>query len=70
MDVYMMVGWWVKAIRPEWEIVEVTPNHLDKKSHSWSGFSTYYERFWHYHAVATKADISTLSITAMVISTS
>lgn len=61
MDVYadgLVSG--LKAIRPEWEIVEVTPNHLDKKSHSWaSGFSTYYERFWHYPRTVAKqkADI-------------
>lgn len=61
MDVYadgLVTG--LKTIRPEWEIVEVTPNHLDRKSHSWaSGFSTYYERFWHYPRTVAKqkADI-------------
>ena len=61
IDVYadqLVAG--LKAIRPEWEIIEVTPNHLDKKSRSWaSGFWTYYERYWHYPRTVAKqkADI-------------
>jgi glycosyltransferase involved in cell wall biosynthesis len=61
MDVYahgLVTG--LKAIRPEWEIIELTPNHLDRKSRSWaSGFSTYYERYWHYPRTVAKqkADI-------------
>ena len=56
IDVYadqLVTG--LKTVRPEWEIVEVTPNHLDRKSHSWaSGFWTYYERYWHYPRTVAK----------------
>ena len=61
MDVYadgLVSG--LKAIRPEWEIIEITPSHLDGKSHSWaSGLSAYYERYWHYPRTVSKqqADI-------------
>ena len=61
MDVYadkLVTG--LKTIRPEWEIVEVTPEHLDGKSRSWAnGFWTYYERYWHYPRTVAKqkADI-------------
>ncbi len=50
----------LKAIRPEWEIIEVTPNHLDGKSRSWaSGLWSYYERYWNYPRTVAKqqADI-------------
>jgi glycosyltransferase involved in cell wall biosynthesis len=61
MDVYadgLIAG--LKAIRPEWEIVEVRPAPKDRKSRFWaSGLLTYYERYWHYPLTVAKqkADI-------------
>ena len=52
MDVYadnLVAG--LKAIRPEWEIVEVHPkpwNSVDKLWQSGTGIRRYYERFWHH----------------------
>ncbi len=52
MDVYadnLVAG--LKAIRPEWEIVEVHPkpwNSVDKLWQSGTGIRKYYERFWHH----------------------
>ena len=56
MDVYadgLVAG--LRATRPEWEIVEIKPSHLDEKSHSWaSGLSAYYERYWHHPRIVAK----------------
>ncbi len=42
----------LKAIRPNWEIVEVAPQPWSKSSenlwHSGTGIRKYYERFWHH----------------------
>jgi len=50
MDVYadcLIAG--LKSVRPEWEIVEVAPQPLDRTSRSWFvRFWKFYERFWHY----------------------
>ena len=61
MDVYadgLIAG--LKAVRPKWEIVEVTPLPLDRGSRSLSvRLRKYYERFWSYPRTVEKqkADI-------------
>lgn len=50
MDVYadgLIAG--LKAVRPDWEIVEMSPYPLDRTSSSlWVRLRKYYERFWHF----------------------
>ncbi|MCX7593401.1 MAG: glycosyltransferase family 4 protein [Fischerella sp.] len=62
MDVYadgLVSG--LKTVRPNWEIVELTPNpySLGNKSSWFKGIHKYYERYWHYPAIIKqqKADI-------------
>jgi glycosyltransferase involved in cell wall biosynthesis len=50
MDVYaegLVSG--LRAVRPEWEIVELFPQPIDRKSRSsWVRARKYYERFWNF----------------------
>lgn len=50
MDVYangLIAG--LRAVRPDWKIVEVAPYPLDRNSRSWSiRLWKYYERFWRF----------------------
>lgn len=61
MDVYadrLVAG--LKVVRPDWEIVEVSPHPLDRSSRSWFvRLWKFYERFWHYpqKVQQQKADI-------------
>lgn len=61
MDVYadgLIAG--LKAVRPDWEIVEISPYPLDRSSSSWwVRLWKYYERFWHFPQIASQqtADI-------------
>lgn len=61
MDVYtegIVSG--LRAIRPDWEIVEMFPSPIDRKSQSsWVRVRKYYERFWNFPRQLTqqKADI-------------
>lgn len=61
MDVYadgIICG--LKAVHPEWEIVELTPHFLDRHSNSLSlRIRKYYERFWRFPRLVKheKADI-------------
>ncbi|TVP62267.1 MAG: glycosyltransferase family 1 protein [Nodularia sp. (in: Bacteria)] len=39
----------LKAVRPDWEIIELAPRSFDRSSSSWSlRIQKYYERFWRY----------------------
>ncbi|BAY65895.1 group 1 glycosyl transferase [Calothrix brevissima NIES-22] len=63
MDVYadgLVSG--LKAVRPDWEIIELTPNSysLTNKKTSWlQGIEKYYQRYWRYPATVKQqvADI-------------
>jgi glycosyltransferase involved in cell wall biosynthesis len=62
MDVYadgLVTG--LKAVRPEWKIIELAPKlELDKRNSSWfTGVGKYYERYWRYPLTVEKqkADI-------------
>ncbi len=50
MDVYaegLIAG--LRAVRPDWEIIELSPQPLDRKSRStWVRIHKYYERFWNF----------------------
>ncbi len=61
MDVYaegLVAG--LRAVRPDWEIVELFPQPIDRKSRSsWVRVRKYYERFWNFPRTVTRqnADI-------------
>jgi hypothetical protein len=56
MDVYadgLVAG--LKAVRPEWEIVEVAPHPVNRRDNFWAtGVQKYYERFWCYPSTVAK----------------
>jgi glycosyltransferase involved in cell wall biosynthesis len=61
MDVYaegLISG--LQAVRPDWEIIELAPDPIDRKSRaSWVRVKKYYERFWNFPRCVSKqkADI-------------
>lgn len=61
MDVYakgLISG--LRKVRPSWEIIELSPKPIDRKSRSmWTRIQKYYERFWNFpqRVIAQEADI-------------
>lgn len=64
MDVYaegLVSG--LRAVRPDWEIVELFPQPIDRKSRSsWVRARKYYERFWNFPRCVTRQNVDIVHI--------
>ena len=64
MDVYaegLVSG--LRAVRPDWEIVELFPHPIDRKSRSsWVRVRKYYERFWNFPRCLTQQNTDIVHI--------
>lgn len=64
MDVYaegLVSG--LRAVRPDWEIVELFPQPIDRKSRSsWVRARKYYERFWNFPRCVTQQNVDIVHI--------
>ncbi|MDD1438711.1 glycosyltransferase family 4 protein, partial [Dolichospermum sp. ST_sed10] len=64
MDVYaegLVSG--LRAVRPDWKIVELFPEPIDRKSRSpWIRVRKYYERFWNFPRCVEQQDVDIVHI--------
>jgi glycosyltransferase involved in cell wall biosynthesis len=64
MDVYtegLVSG--LRAVRPDWEIIELFPDPIDRKSRSsWIRVKKYYERFWNFPRCVQQQDADIVHI--------